>query len=1296
MNVIASISKLKGRENYEEWAFAVENYLILEGMEKCIMQDGDANDAKAKAKIILTIDPSLFVHIKAETTTKGLWSKLKKLFDDNGFTRRIGLLRNLISIRREDCESMNQYVTSLLETSQRLNNSGFKISDEWIGSLLLAGLPEKFEPMIMAVEHSGIELTADAIKSKLLDMEDGNGKDVASTSSAFATKGWQPKKNQLSNVKSNVKPNVRCHKCKQLGHYKNQCENTQKSKESKGSNAFSAVFLSGNFNSTDWYVDSGASCHLTSKKDWLLNTTKQQQVDEIIIADKSKVPVEGCGDVQITTVVGDTEHEISVNGVLYVPNLATNLLSVSQLLTKGNKVIFDDKHCSIYNQKSELVATADLIGGVYKLRIKQVDCLLTSVSGSVWHRRFGHINSKDLNVMRDGAVQGISYTDKAQFSKSNCVVCCEGKQARLPFTNTGNRGRDLLDIVHGDICGPMEEKSIGGMKYFLLLVDDYSRMAFVYFIKTKDEVFSHFKAFKTLAETQTGRMLKVFRTDNGMEFCSKNFEKYLQDAGIVHQKTCPYTPEQNGLCERFNRTMVEKARCLLYDAGLPKRFWAEAVCTAVYLRNRSIASGLNNRTPIEIWTGDKPDVSNLRIFGSKVMVHVPKERRLKWDKKATQCILVGYSNNVKGYRVYNPNNDSVTIARDIVVIEEGIEQKQDKIQVNISEDDTSEGKEKYTQEEGDINHTRRTENQELKEEALSTEESSCSEDEDFKDSSDMVGAVSMPDSGPMSRPATTVQTTSKRIRKQPDRYGFGGVCVSEISVNDISIEEALNGPECEQWKLAMKSEIESFEDNDAWELVDVPPSGTIVQCKWVFKRKFDSENKIRYRARLVAKGFSQRPGVDYEETFSPVLRHSTLRLLFALAVQLKLDICHLDVKTAFLNGFLTENVYMMKPPGFHSNDCDVHKVFRLKRAIYGLKQSSRAWYQRVDDLLHSLGYKKSQLEPCLFTKINTDVKIIIALYVDDFFVFSNNEKECNNLKESLSSNFKIKDLGCIKNCLGMRVIVDKQQGSISIDQESYIDELLIKFNISESKCADTPIEPKLKITKSETCDVKLPYQKLIGCLMYIAVLTRPDIVFSVNFLSQFNNCYNDKHWAYAKRILKYLKKTKSLCLKFSASGNCQLEAFVDADWASNVIDRRSYTGYFFRLSNGAISWETKKQTTVALSSTEAEYMGIAESCKEAVYMRSLIFELTSTMYPIPIFNDNQSAHKLSANPVFHKRSKHIDVKYHFCRESVANDIVKIKYLPSEDMPADILTKGLNKNKHYNFLRMFGLFDRNKM
>lgn len=1268
-SIISTITKLKGRENYEDWAFAVENFLILEGMQECISKDGSANDAKAKAKIILTIDPSLYVHIKNEKSTKELWLKLKRMFDDTGFTRRIGLLRNLISIRRENCDSMAQYVTLMVETSQRLNNTGFKINDEWVGSLLLAGLPEKFAPMIMAIEHSGIEITADAIKTKLIDMEDG-GSDTNNPQSAFTSKSWQQRKSKAANMqitpdvsKSNVKKSaIICYKCKQPGHYKNQCE-----KNKQTSHAFSAVFLSGTFNRLDWYIDSGASKHMTPNEDWLINKTNHD-IKEIVIADQSRIRVTCCGDTQITTTLKNTSFDIPVTEVLCVPSLATNLLSVSQLMKQGNKVSFADDNCYIYNKKDQLVATASLTEGVYKLNTKKDRCLLSSVSGTVWHRRLGHLNSSDLEKMKDGAVIGMSYTDKSQITKSNCKVCCEGKQTRLPFPHAGNRSTGLLDTVHADICGPMETRSIGGSKYFLLFVDDYSKMTFVYFLKTKDETFNCFKTYKSLVENQTGKRIKIFRTDNGLEFCSKEYERYLQNAGIIHQKTNPYTPEQNGLCERLNRTIVEKAKCMLYDANLSKKFWAEAVNTAVYLRNRSVVSGLNNKTPFELWTGKKPDISHLRIFGSKIMVHIPKEKRLKFDKKSKECILVGYPDHVKGYRYYNPQNNQISTSRDIVVIEEV--NRNDLVEIKIDESIPDSMEEKIKPE---INTETVGDADLIKKEEIIPETTTKAEEDIVED---LAGDKVL---------------KPKRVRKKPDRFVVG-VAKSDVSVSEseLTVDDALNGPESLQWKQAMAEELKSFEENDAWEVVQSPSpeQGTVVSCKWVFQKKLNSDNTVRYRARLVAKGFTQRPGIDFDETFSPVLRHSTLRLMFALAVKLNLEMCHLDVNTAFLNGVLSEVIYMQKPVGLECNNDNA--VLKLKRAIYGLKQSSRIWYQRVEDLLTSIGYKKSQSEPCLFTKNDGNSRTIVLLYVDDFFLFSNCIQETNRLKCKLSENFKIKDLGCIKRCLGMNVNFDKENGVISINQKDYIDELIKKFNINDCKAVNTPIEQKLNLVKSSVCDKKLLYQQLIGSMMYLAVLTRPDIVFSVNYLSQFNNCYTDEHWTYAKRVLKYLKTTKDFCLVFNKNGNNQLEAYVDADWASNQIDRKSYTGYFFQLAGCAVAWETRKQCTVALSSTEAEYMGLADCCKEAIYLKNLLYEITNENHPITIYNDNQSAIKLSVNPVFHKRSKHIDVRYHFCRECISNNLVQVKYAPTAEMPADLLTKGLCQNKHYKFLKMLGI------
>lgn len=403
---------------------------------------------------------------------------------------------------------------------------------------------------------------------------------------------------------------------------------------------FNVVFLNGKFNKNEWYVDSGASAHMTPNKAWVKNMNESPCLPEIVVANESKVPVVCSGDVDI---VSELKCHITVRNVLCVPSLTTNLLSVSELIKNGNHVIFESNHCYIRDKNNGLVATADLSEGVYKLRLQSQSCLLAAQADSemLWHRRLAHINSQDMHKMRNGVVDGLSYDSTHDITKSQCTTCCEGKQTRLPFTHVGERSTETLHRIHTDICGPMETNSLNGARYFLLFIDDYSRMTFIYFLKNKSEAFSRFKEFKLVVENQLSKKIKILRSDNGLEFCNKDFQSYLKQAGIIHQKSNCYTPEQNGLCERANRTVVEKAKCLLYDAKLNKRFWAEAANTAVYLKNRSIASGLD-KTPYELWYGTKPNLSHLRLFGSKVMVHIPKQKRLKWDKKATQHILVGY------------------------------------------------------------------------------------------------------------------------------------------------------------------------------------------------------------------------------------------------------------------------------------------------------------------------------------------------------------------------------------------------------------------------------------------------------------------------------------------------------------------------------------------------------------------------------------------------------------------------------------------------------------------------------
>lgn len=366
----------------------------------------------------------------------------------------------------------------------------------------------------------------------------------------------------------------------------------------------------------------------------LFDELQSSQVTQITSASSSKVPVKGVGNLTVCV----NEREVDFNGVLCVPGLSANLLSVAQMVQNDNEVVFNKKGCHIYNQDN----------------------------GMSWHRKLGHINFGSMCKMKNGLVNGIEFNKRCEIEIQNCIACKEGKQARKSFPISKTRTDNILDLIHSDLNGPMENRSIGGARYILNFIDDHSRKKFVYFIQEKAEVFDKFVEFEALVENQTGRKIKALRSDNGGEYINSSFEKYFKKNGIKHMTSVPYTPEQNGVAERANRKLVEKAKCMLFDADLHVSYWAEAVNMAAYILNRSANATLDTVTPEEAWTGKKVDVSNLQIFGNRVMVHVPKQKRRKWDKKSKEMVFVGFCDSAKGYRCIDPETKEFKVSRDVI------------------------------------------------------------------------------------------------------------------------------------------------------------------------------------------------------------------------------------------------------------------------------------------------------------------------------------------------------------------------------------------------------------------------------------------------------------------------------------------------------------------------------------------------------------------------------------------------------------------------------------------------------
>lgn len=1242
------------------------------------------------------------IHVQDCVSAKDVWTKLCNTFEDSGLCRRVSLLRTLITTRLEDCGSMEEYVNLIMSTAQKLNGIKFVVQDEWIGTLLLAGLPEHYGPMIMGIESSGAAITGDSIKSRLLqEMKNTN----PSMNSAFLG-------TSNSNHKSHNGKGIRCYECNSYGHKASACVNRKpkKNNQSKGDvkpqtkvnnkerKAFCTVFSAGSVDKDDWYVDSGAGKHLTMRDDWM--TSKQpSKIKEIVVANNSKLPVDTEGEVCVNVKCEGSVDTVPITNVQFVPDLSANLLSVSQLAKRGYTSIFDSKGCRIINESGELCATASLVNDIYKLDLAENRCLMTSskCDNDLWHRRMGHLHQKSLLKLSSGLATGINF--KAQKDIEPCISCLKGKQTRIPFPKFGTRATSMLELIHSDLCGDMECSSISGARYFLTFIDDFSRKVFVYFLKSKSMVKEIFSEFKAMVENQTGIKIKIIRTDNGLEYCNNELEAHLKRAGIRHQTSNTYTPQQNGLAERMNRTLVEKAKSMIFDADLPKSFWAEAVATAAYIVNRSPTKGLTAMTPEEVWTGKIPDLSHMRIFGCKAMVHVPKQKRKKWDAKSEEKIFVGYSMDTKGYRLVDLKTKKLVISRDVVFLENSFIPKDPGNQVSIPDKKVILDLNSHNDCQVSVteNGTGSTEN--LVDTVVGEDALSDSDDDIFySNDDDSEAEASLSNETPIV--PDQILRRSERKPKPIDRLVVGNFVTEPSSMEDpVSVDEAMKRSDSDLWSQAMEDEFKSLQQNDTWDLVDLPANRKAIDVKWVFKTKKDIHgNIVRYKARLVAKGFTQRKGIDYCETYSPVVRQSSIRYLVALAAQYDLEIDQMDAISAFLQGEIKEELYIVQPKEFRIGD----KVCKLKKAIYGLKQASREWNLKLDAAIKSIGFRQSEIDLCVYYLIKGKLMTFIAVHVDDLMIFSNDKEVRSHLKNQLSAQFKMTDLGTATYCVGFHVTRDREAGKIYLDQEKHIRELLIKFNMNDCKTATTPGDPNQRLTKdmspktSEELEemFNVPYQNAVGGLLYIAQGTRPDIAYAVNSVSRFNNNPGKAHWTAVKRILRYLKGTMSAKIEYSKTVSSELMGYCDADWAGDPDDRRSTTGYCFLKQGGAVSWCSTRQKTIALSSTEAEYMSLSSATQEALWLRqfqnSLKIDGHSSDEPMKIHCDNMSAIDLAKTTGYHARSKHIDIRHHFVRQRITEGQVNIEHIGTEYMTADVLTKALVKQKHMNCATGMGM------
>lgn len=949
-----------------------------------------------------------------------------------------------------------------------------------------------------------------------------------------------------------------------------------------------------------WYIDSGASAHVCKDRHEFITNHLSADFDHVVLGDNTHLSVKGEGQVRIPL---SGNEWLTISGVLHVPTMSKNLLSVRQL-TKQSEVIlsFRDTICDILI-KGKIKAQGKLGEDLYTLVPgTNVQMHLTTLihKPNLWHARLGHPNKQKMQLMSSGRFYRDEFMhdfDQLQF----CKVCVRAKQTKTPYpTGGGQRATGILQLLHAYLCGPVSVKSLGGGRYFLTIVDEYSRYAWVYVLKKKSEVFELFKDFQALVERQSGLKLHALRTDNGGEFDSVEFNEYCQRQGILRELTTPYSSAHNGVAERMNRTLQDITRSLIKQANLPMSYWGEAVAMAAYLHSRLPGKSVSS-TPFELWHCRKPSLGHIGIFGSAAYAHQNQQqvKHSKLSDRSRKYIFVGFTDGIKAYKLYDPVTHQVAYSRSVIFDEQ--------LKAKLPSDTMTYGGKIEEATEGDmsdedghssitINNSTATQQQsgsDLERDHTSkvtnanvTPDPAGAASDVYVPSNEEVDADTLqPAEGdsPMSvavphqtnNPSTS---TSHSLRprdsiKPPDIYSpskwqsstshtdwstgvvaddegishegsasasdvaprthlllheppqhpfmytepftkqqvFALAAAAELTADPVTMTEALSSREAHHWKRAVDEEYASLLKNNTWTLAPLPPGRNMISNKWLFKKKYTQDGTIsKYKARLVARGFSQRYGEDYIETFAPVVKFPTLRLVLALAASENLDLQQMDVKSVYLNRIITEDTYMSQPEGYVMKGRE-DMACKLNKSIYGLKQSGRKWYQRLDASLLKMGFTKSAADQNLYILRHGHSYLLLLMYVDDILLASNSVELLTKVKSQLNNEFEMSDMGQPAYMLGVQIRRDRERGTISISQDKYISNILKRFGMMDAHPSRIPLTAGVKLEKAPAIDMlrpkekadvaAIPYKQAVGSLIFLSCLTRPDLAFPVHLVS---------------------------------------------------------------------------------------------------------------------------------------------------------------------------------------------------
>lgn len=1302
-SAIFKLTKLNGT-NYSSWSCRMEHLLeeidaldvITSSAPDPITDGWKMKERKALRYMVMNVDDNQLDMIRNCSLGSEAWKILKSYYQRDSAGARDRIRHKLYKAQMESNSSMRAHLDKLTGWFHDLEAIKDGISERDKISIIFSSLNSEYENLVTALEAwDDKKLTLNIVKGKLIDEWERRQEIRSKQPVPMDVEENTAKASSKYHEKDESEPKINfyCHQCGKPGHFRYQCkynkrnmvdlrDKLNKMSDEKMARSGKMYITSFNQNNSDWLIDSGASMHMCNREEYYDGKIQPYQ-SKIITASGEIIAAKGIGNVKCTFNTKNGPFCVTFEDVLYVPSLEENLISVKKIVSHGMEVKFNKNGCFVkYNDSNEQICIGKCFSELWKLNTIE-KCFRSNVKTEYcihdWHKKLAHRNLEDIKLMNGNGI-----TIKSCNHSDVCEACIKGKMFRKTFPKKAKPTSEVMECVVSDVCGPIQCESIGKKKYFVSFIDIHSRHCTLYFIREKSEVPQVAMNYIEYMKTQLGKKPKILRTDRGTEYNNKTLQNYLRNQGIKYQCTVGYAPEQNGVAERKNRTIMEAVRTMLEESQLGKCLWAEAADAANHVFNRIVDKRLG-MSPHEKLFNQKPRKEEFHQFGTDAYIMIPYEKRRKLDVKAHKVKFIGYDDHSKGYRFID-HNYKIYVEREVTFLDSMTpfavnnyrEKECESYQVILTHHNAEIIDDEEFFDAFDEEITLNNEEDPV----IENEEPVQDEEED--DTEEVHQNVEIQE---------VRRSTRNNIGKAPEHlkdYHLFKACESE-SFEPKTYKQATTCKDSHKWFRAMCEELNSIEENNTWECVKLPKGKNAVGSKWVYKLKKANDGSLIYKARLVAQGYSQIHGEDYGEVFAPVARSSTMRILLSIAGSRKYNVKHYDIKTAFLNGKIEEEIYLKPAPGFEIGQ----NVYKLHKSLYGLKQAAHVWNKTLHNELVKVGFIQNYTDKCLYTAKKGSNVCYLLVHVDDILTASNNSQYEEEIMNKIGSKFQVKSLGNVSTYLGINVEKNKA-GEYLISQTGFIDEIAKEAGLEMGKSSKYPLstgyfkhEGPFKYLEDNK-----EYRKLIGMLLYISTNSRPDISASVSILSQNMTKPRDYDLVEVKRVIKYLVTTKHEKLKLNTKGcNESLEIFSDANWAEDSTDRKSNSGYLCKVNGGTVSWCCRKQNVVALSSCEAEYIALTETCKEVTWLRK-IAEAFDMKIPeaITIKTDSQSCMAIVRNNKFSNRTKHIDTRYHYVKNLVMEGKIALEYCTTNDNAADLLTKPLGSQRMEALKRLAGFID----